>query len=152
MFVGQTNTDNRYQCKVIGDSPELYRALDSHGFADLDISLAHCSHCSLSCVYAVNYPRRFNMGNPAKEWSSMMRCWQVDPTSERILEDVLALPGVLKKIIAAKGCVVQDQYLRSDLRARRADDKGNCKSKPVSKQRKSTPDCQAAFKMLTGDS
>jgi hypothetical protein len=80
----------------------------------------------------------------------------VEPTSERIVEDVLALPGVLEKIIAAKGCVVQDQYLRSGRRARRADDKGDCKNKPVSKQRKSTlrarplhPDCQDAFNMLS---
>ena len=74
------------------------------------------------------------------------------------MEDVLALPSVLERIIAAKGCVVQDQFLRSGRRARRADDKGDCKNKPVSKQRISTlharplhPDCQEAFRMLTGD-
>ena len=82
----------------------------------------------------------------------------VTPAQERIVEDVLALPGVLEKIIAAKGCVVQDQHLRSGRRARCADDKGDCKSKPARKQRKSTvrerplhPDCQAELKMLSGD-
>ena len=82
----------------------------------------------------------------------------MEPTSERIVEDILALPGVLERIIAAKGCVVQDQFLRSGRRARRADDKGDCKNKPVSKQRISTlrarplhPDCQEAFAMLTND-
>jgi hypothetical protein len=98
------------------------------------------------------------MGTPAQVWSTMTRCWQVEPTSDRIVEDILALPGVLERIIAAKGCVVQDQFLRSGRRARRADDKGDCKNKPVSKQRISTlrarplhPDCQDAFDMLTRD-
>ena len=100
----QTNADNRYHCKAVGDGPEFCRALDSHGFADLVISVAY--HCSLSSVYAVDDPRRFHMGTPAQVWSSMTRCWQVEPTSDRIIEDVLALPDVLERIIAAKGCVV----------------------------------------------
>ena len=87
----------------------------------------------------------------------MTRCWQVEPTSERIVEDVLALPEMLNRIIAAKGCVVQDQYHRNGRRSRRADDKGECKNKPVSKQRISTnrarslhPDCLEAFEKITG--
>ncbi len=86
----------------------------------------------------------------------MTRCWQVEPTSDRIVEDVLALPQALERIIAAKGCVVQHQFLRSGRRTCRADDKGDCKNKPVSKQRKliirAKPlhlDCQEAFKKLT---
>ena len=156
MCIGPTNADNRYHYKVVGDSPEFCRALDSHGFADLVICMAY--HCSLSSVYPVDDPRRFHMGTPAQVWSTMTRCWQVEPTSDRIVEDIRALPEVLERIIAAKGCVVQDQFLRSGRRARRADDKGDCKNKPVSKQRISTlrarplhPDCQEAFAMLTGD-
>ena len=64
----------------------------------------------------------------------------------------------MEKIIAAKGCDVQYQYLRSARRAHRADEKGSCKNKPVSKQRNSTLrarplhlDYKAAFKVLTGD-
>ena len=79
------------------------------------------------------------------------------PTSERIVEDILALPEVLNRIIAAKGCVVQDQYLRNGWRARRADDKGECKNKPVSKQRIAANcarplhlDCREAFETITG--
>ena len=100
-------------------------------------------------------PCRFLMGTLEQVWSSMTRCWQVEPTSEIIVEDVLALPLVLNRIIAAKGCVVQDQYLRNGRRARRADDKGECKNKPVSKQRIATncarplhPDCKEAFDKL----
>ena len=140
--------------KVVGDSPEFCRALDSHGFADLVVSMAY--HCSLSTVYAVNDPRRFSMGTPEQVWSSMTRCWEVEPTSERIVEDIVALPEVFKIIIAAKGCVVQDQFLRNGRRARRADDKGDCKNKPVSKQRISTnrarplhPDCNEAFTKIS---
>ena len=154
MCVGPTNADNRYYLKVVGDSPEFCRALDSHGFADLVVSLAY--HCSLSSVYPVNDPRRFLMGTPEQVWSSMTRCWQVEPTSERIVEDIQALPAVLTKIIAAKGCVIQDQYLRNGRRARRADDKGDCKNKPVSKQRISTNcarplylDCKEAFERIS---
>ncbi len=47
------------------------------------------------------------------------------------------------------GGVMEDQLLRSDRRAHRADDKGDCKKTPVCKQRISTlrirplhPDCQ----------
>ncbi len=67
----------------------------------------------LSSVYAVGDPRRFHMGTPAQVWSTMTRCWQVEPTSDRIVEDILALLQVLERIIAARGCVVQDQFLRS---------------------------------------
>ena len=81
----------------------------------------------------------------------------MEPTSERIVEDIIALPEVLNRIIAAKGCVVQDRYLRNGRRARRADDKGECKNKPVSKQRIATncarplhPDCKEAFDKITG--
>ena len=79
MCVGQTNAGNRYHGKVVGDSPEFCRALDSHGFADLETSLAY--HCSLSSNYDRKDPRRFLMGTPAQVWSSMTRCWQVEPTS-----------------------------------------------------------------------
>jgi hypothetical protein len=87
----------------------------------------------------------------------MTSCWQVEPTSERIVDNVLALPGVLEKIILAKGCVVQDQYLRSGSRAHRADDKWNCKNKPASEQRNrlfALGRCirtAKLFKMLSGD-
>ena len=69
---------------------------------------------------------------------------------------ILVLPEVLNRIIVAKGCVVQDQYLRNGGRSRRADDKGEWKNKPVSKQRISTncarplhPDCIEAFEKIT---
>ena len=71
----------------------------------------------MSCSqYAVGDTRRFEMGTPAQVWSTMSRCWTVAPTSARIIEDIDALPGVLEKIIAANGCVVHDEFLRTGRR------------------------------------
>ena len=33
------NKGTRYEGKVVGDSPEMYRALDSNGFADLKAAI-----------------------------------------------------------------------------------------------------------------
>jgi hypothetical protein len=84
--LGTTNSGNRYAGKVTGDSPEICRGLDAHGFADLKLSMAF--HTSLSSKYAYNDPRRFNMGTPKEVWSTMCRCWEIKPTSARIVEDV----------------------------------------------------------------
>jgi hypothetical protein len=37
--MGNTNFDTRYHEKLTGDSPEMCRALDSHGFSDLASSI-----------------------------------------------------------------------------------------------------------------
>lgn len=148
--LGDTNKGTRYHFKVVGDSPELCRGLDSHGFADFKrgINLA----VGLTTRYEIGDPRRFNMGTPSEMWRTMERVWEIEPTSERIVEDILAYPMVLERIIAAKGCVVKDEFLRTGRRARRADDKGDCKHKPRAKQRKVTlrfppihPDCKGAY-------
>ena len=39
------------------------------------------------------------------------------PSSKRIVEDILALPRVLSKIIEYEGCVVPDEVLRHGRRA-----------------------------------
>ena len=72
----------------------------------------------MSCSqYAVGDPRRFEMGTPAQVWSTMSRCWTAAPPSARIIEYIDALPGALEKIIAANGCVVHDEFLRTGRRA-----------------------------------
>jgi hypothetical protein len=103
-----------------------------------------------------DHPKRFKMGTPNEIWSTMERCWEVEPTSERIIEDILALPQILEKIIAANGCVVHDLFLRNSRRHRRADGKGDCDRKPCRKQRIATniarpchPDCYDALAQLT---
>lgn len=136
--------------KLVGDSPEMCRALDSHGFADLERNMTYSQ--AITSVLDWSDPRRFHMGTPEQVWQTMSRCWTVAPTSERIVEDILAFPRVLQKIFDARGCVVPDLFLRSGKRARRADGKGYCKIKIESKQRISTnvlpdlhPDVMAAL-------
>jgi hypothetical protein len=160
---GDTNKGTRYHNKVVGDSPELTRALDSHGFADLKRSMLF--HVGLSSVYPLTIegpdgepvpnPRRFNMGTPAEVERTMFRCWTLEPTSDRIVEDILGLPRVLDKIIEARGTVVPDEFLRSGRRQRRADG-SELKRKPIKRQRKVTnttlppvhADCQEALRLL----
>ena len=139
--------------KLCGNSPEICRALDSHGFADLKAAMAY--HCALSSTYPIGDYRRFCMGTPTQVWSTMIRCWELEPTSERIKEDILAFPRVLDKIIAYKGCVVPDECLRHGKRWARLDKKGDCKKKPRASQRKSMMkgrvthrDCAAALLSL----
>eukprot|EP00732_Lithocolla_globosa_P000603 Lithocolla_globosa_v1_NODE_207_length_5169_cov_7.885329.p3 type:complete len:201 gc:universal NODE_207_length_5169_cov_7.885329:2147-2749(+) len=155
--VGTCNEGTRYENKLVGDSPELCRGLDSHGFADLKRSMDY--HVALSSVYEIGDERRFSMGTPKEVENTMARCWTLEPTSERIIEDIMALPMILQKIIEHNGCVVQDEYLRHGRRFRRADDKGDTKHKPRKRQRKETnttlppchPQCDEARKTFLQD-
>ena len=133
---GDTNKGTRYEAKVVGDSPELCRGLDSHGFADLKraINLG----VALSCRYPIGDPRKFTLGTPKEVWSTMTRAWEVEPTSERIVEDIKAFPRVLQKIVNARGCIVKDEFLRTGRREVRSDGKGILRNKPRSRQRKAT--------------
>jgi hypothetical protein len=151
--LGQTNAGNRYAGKVCGDSPEICRGLDAHGFADLKLSMAF--HTSLSSKYAFDDPRRFGMGTPREVWRTMTRCWEVEPTGPRIVEDVIQFASVLDKIIAHKGCVVPDMLLRTGRRARSSNGKKDLLHKPRPSQRKSTmmarpchPDCAEARRRI----
>ena len=114
---------------------------------------------TLSRLYENNDIRKFKFVTPAEVWSIMARCWEVEPTSERIVEDILKFPMVLDRIIEAEGCVVFDLFLRTGRRGQeweRKDGKGECENKPRSSQRKDTikarpvhVDCIEAFESLT---
>jgi len=93
----------------------MCRALDSHGFADLKAAIL--AYSSFTSVYAVDDPRRFKLGKPDEVFRSTERAWAVAPSSKRIVEDILALPRVLSKIIEYEGCVVPDEVLRHGRRA-----------------------------------
>jgi len=109
------NKGTRYEGKIVGDSPEMCRAPDSLGFANLKAAIF--AYSSFTSVYAVGDPRRFNLGTPDEVFRSIERAWDVAPTSKRIVEDILALPRVWSKIIEYKGCVVPDEVLRHGRRA-----------------------------------
>ena len=130
-----TNMDDaNYRGGVVGDSPELCRALDAHGFADLDRSFAF--NCTLDTRHSVE-DRTFNMGTPDQVWEGLCRTWTHSPTEERAIEDIKAFPRVLRKIIDNQGCVVPDEFLRTGRRAVGKSGK-ELKSKPRQRQRKST--------------
>ena len=74
-------------------------------------------------------------------WSVMCRCWTLEPTSARIVEDIEALPRVLNTIIAHNGCVAPDEAFRNGRRAQTHDGKKILKRKPVARQRISTLKC-----------
>ena len=130
------NIGTRYEGKIVGDSPEMCRALDSHGFADLKAALAKYS--SYASLYSADDPRRFNCGTPSELLRSIERTWVVAPSSKRIIEDIEVLPQVLDKIIAARGCVVQDDEFRDLRHGRRGDGVGNKGRKLRSHQRIAT--------------
>tara|TARA_B100000941_G_scaffold247693_1_gene192880 strand:- start:462 stop:1235 length:774 start_codon:yes stop_codon:yes gene_type:complete len=116
--VGTTNQGTAYHGRAAGDSPELARGLDSHGFADLDYAVSYC--CSLASVYPMDDARRqfWNQGTKEQLFLVMEQVWlHVAPTSERIIEDLEHLLDVVKKIIAHGGAVVPDEVLRSGRRA-----------------------------------
>ena len=149
-----TNDGNRCVNKLPSNSPELCRALDSHGFLYSSVSMK--VHTLLTSILPHDDARRFSMGSPDQVWSSLELVLHVAPTPAQIVADVMALPRVLDKIIEAEGAVVPDLFLRSGRRVRRADDKGDCDTKVRKRQRKSThsnlplhPDCQAAVDMLS---
>ena len=145
-----------YKGKLVGNSPELCRALDAHGFADLDRTCA--LNCALATALGPYDPiwAKWNMGTKEGVFQCLRNTW-VDcaPTSERIMEDIDHLPEVLRKIIAASGCVVPDEFLRRGRRAVRADGKGECKGKVRKRQRVETqeaaphhPELDGAYKLL----
>jgi hypothetical protein len=85
----------------------------------------------------------------------MSRCWQIDPSSDRIIEDIKGFPRVVDIIIDQSGCVVPDMNFRHGRRARSHDNKKVLKTKIKSRQRISThkkitvhPDAQEAFDNL----
>ena len=142
-----------YRNKVAGDSPEICRGLDSHGFADLLRSII--LHTSITCDYDDIDPRKFKTGTPEEVWSTMSRCWQIDPTSERIVEDIEGFSRVLDIIIEHSGCVVPDMNFRTGRGAKSHDNKRVLKRKIVARQRISTQkslnlhaDAQEAFDKL----
>ena len=127
------NKGTRYEHKIVGDSPEICRALDSHGFAYLKAGII--TYASYTSLYDMDDPRRFHLGTPAQLLSSIERTWRVTPTNERIIADIELFPNVLDKIIEARGCVVQDEEFRGLRSGRRAEGSGQLAPKVRRHQR-----------------
>ena len=127
------NKGTRYEHKIVGDSPEICRALDSHGFAYLKAGII--TYAPYTSLYDMDDPRRYHLGTPAQLLSSIERTWRVTPTSERIIADIELFPNVLDKIIEARGCVVQDEEFRGLRSGRRAEGSGQLAPKVRRHQR-----------------
>ena len=141
--------DARYRWKLVGDSPELCRGLDAHGFADLDRAVS--LNCSLATVYPQGHPmrERWNMSKPKELFECMKRTFmECAPSGARVVEDVERITDVLRKIIEAKGGVVPDEFFRTGRRGRRSDGTGDLTRKPTMRQRKNTIKAQPHHREL----
>jgi hypothetical protein len=124
----------RYHNSLVGDSPEMARALDSYGFVDLMVSMTF--HVALTYRLPRDNPRKFQMGTPTEVMRCMKRCWEMEPTPERVIQDIEGWEYALDKLIAANGTVVHGLALRHGHRAIRADGKGLCTARVTARQRK----------------
>ena len=115
---GDTNASSKYyQYKVVGDSPELC-PLDNYLFADLE----RCKnfHVALSSfIPKHDDPRCFHLGTPMQVEKTLCRCWEVEPTSERIIADIKKIPGTIQQLIDARGTLLKNEFLRKGRRAAR---------------------------------
>jgi hypothetical protein len=114
----------------------MARALDSYGFADLELSMLF--HVALTSVYRDDDPRKFIMNTPSEVWKTMTRCWTDEPTSERVIADTEDWPRVLATIRDAQGTIFLGEALRSGHCWQRSDGKGLLASKFRARQRIST--------------
>ena len=96
------------------------------------------------------------MGTPKQVAYSLRRAWTIEPTSERIIEDILSFPRVLDVIIEKQGIAVPDLFLRTGRRYEKVSKKGDCKNKPRASQRKETirmppihPHCIRAYNAIS---
>ena len=153
--LGATNKGTRYEGKVVGDSPEFCRGLDAYGFSDFKRCTERMR--ALTSSYAFNDPRRFNFGTPSQVWDTMKRCWQLEPTSERIIADIMDFPRVLNIVIDHRGAVVPEINLRHGHRLAAINGGRVLKRKVTNRQRKHLlkmgpvhPDAQPALDRLLG--
>ena len=113
-------------------------------------------HVAITAGLVCEDPKKFQLGTPNEVWACMSRCWDLcEPTSDRIVEDIQGLPGVLEKIFANQGCVISGDDLRGGHRAARHDGKGPLSSRLRNNQRKDSqfnrpihPDAQASYNDL----
>ena len=81
----------------------------------------------------------------------------MEPTSKRIVQDILDLPRVLEKNVEANDCVVHGEAHRNGHRARRLAGKGILKTPLRASNRKETlvgrpfhPDAKVAYDIIIG--
>jgi hypothetical protein len=116
---------SRYRNCLVGDSPEMARGLDSYGFSDLMVSVNF--HVALTYKLSRDNNKKFQLGTPREVSRCIDRCWQVEPTAERVLDDIESWKFALDQIISARGTVVHWLALRQGHRANKKYCTGKCK-------------------------
>jgi hypothetical protein len=132
----ETNRGTIYEGRVTGDSPELCRALDSHGFSHLETAINF--NVAISSFLPYHDPRCMHLGTPRQVMDTMVRCWQFSPTSEQICADIRGFRFVLDKIVNAEGIIVKGEGLRHGRRQVRHDNKGLLTTRLRNSQRKAS--------------
>ena len=133
----------------------MARGLDSYGFSDLMVSIGF--HVAITYKLRKDNPLKFQLSTPREVMRCMTRCWSVDPTSERVRDDIESWDFAIDKIIAARGTVVHGLALRHGHRLMRTDGKGECTTRVSNKQRKEYMLCRPvhedavpSFSLLSG--
>ena len=124
----------RYRNCLVGDSPEMARGLDSYGFSDLMVSVKF--HVALTYKLGRDNNKIFQLGTPREVSRCIDRCWQVEPTAKRVLDDIESWEFALDQIISANGTVVHGLALRHGHRANKRYGTGKCKNRVSNSQRK----------------
>jgi len=115
---GGTNDEvaGHYVNKLVGDSPELM-PLDSNLFSyyenAMKLNIAHTD------ILPHDHEEKFLIGTPADVQKTMLRTWELVPTSAQIVQDIMRFPIALDAIIAAKGAKVDWLDNRKGRRASR---------------------------------
>ena len=91
---------------------------------------------ALTSGYDNSDKRKFKFGTPPEVWSTMLWCWDHEPTSARILADIEDFGNVLLMIVAFEGCVVPECRLRHGHRQQAHNGGRVLKRKVTSRQRK----------------
>jgi hypothetical protein len=105
-----------------------------YGFSDFK----RCTerHRALTSQYAPDDSRKFSFGTPEQVFSTMERCWTLEPTSKRIQEDLNDLERVLDIIIAHQGAVVPEMNIRHGVRLQNINGGRVLEHKVTTRQRK----------------
>jgi hypothetical protein len=55
---------------------------------------------------------KFQLGTPNEAFKCLYRCWEIEPTLERVVEDIESWVYAVDKIIEARGAIVSGLALR----------------------------------------
>ena len=94
--------------------------VDNNLFADLMFAVKQ--HVALTHSLEPGNPKKFSTGTPQQCWRTLVRTWQVAPSPERIVQDILRLPRHIQRVFDADGKSVPKQP-RPPARSTRARDR-----------------------------